>query len=133
MTQEPLNIRSTPDDRQQAVAACIREVMSKNPGTSQEKATAICIDAANKAMGTRESTERPQQRQGILVDENYAAEIIGGLISLLVLILIMYIRMLSNTLSTWRDEMRRDQGDQWSHITKIEVEVGKLQERTAGD
>ena len=62
MTQEPLNIRSTPDDRQQAVAACIREVMSKNPGTSQEKATAICIDAANKAMGTRESTERPQQR-----------------------------------------------------------------------
>ena len=67
------------------------------------------------------------------MDENYAAEIIGGLISLLVLILIMYIRMLSNTLSTWRDEMRRDQGDQWSHITKIEVEVGKLQERTAGD
>ncbi len=60
MTQEDLNIRSTPDDRQQAVAACIKEVMAKNPGTSQDKATSICIDAANKAMGTRESIERPR-------------------------------------------------------------------------
>lgn len=56
MTTENLDIRSDQDSRAQAIAACVQEVMQKNPGTDQERATAICIDAANKAMGTREST-----------------------------------------------------------------------------
>ena len=56
MTNQNLDIRSDQNARQEAVAACVQEVMKENPGIDQEKATAICIDAANKAMGTREST-----------------------------------------------------------------------------
>ena len=52
-----LRITSTPEQRDEAVAACAQQVMSDQPGISKEQATAICIDKANKAMGTRQPLE----------------------------------------------------------------------------
>ena len=65
--------------------------------------------------------------------EEYIAEIIGVLISSLVAVLIMYVRSLANNFSTWSKKMEKDQGNQWSHINKNSVDIGRLQGPTGGD
>jgi len=50
---EQLTVTSTSDDRSAAVSNCISQIQDESPGISNEKARAICIDRANKAMGTK--------------------------------------------------------------------------------
>lgn len=60
MTTDNLGIRSSQNDRTQAVSDCVKELLTKNPGIDQAQATSMCIDAANKRMGTKEPLERPR-------------------------------------------------------------------------
>ncbi len=50
---ESLTITSDKTARQQAVSACVAQLVGE--GTSQEQAVAICINQADKAMGTKEA------------------------------------------------------------------------------
>ena len=48
-----LTITSSREARQQAVSACVAQLVGE--GTDREQAVQICRDEANKAMGTKEA------------------------------------------------------------------------------
>lgn len=52
---ESLRITSSQQERNVAVSSCIQQLLAENPGMDQKQAVAICIDKANKSMGTKES------------------------------------------------------------------------------
>lgn len=51
---EQLRIDASQQERGAAISSCISQILEERPGISQEQATAICIDQANRSMGTRE-------------------------------------------------------------------------------
>jgi hypothetical protein len=50
---ENLRIDSDTDERAQAISDCISQISAERPDIKGEQAQAICIDQANKSMGTR--------------------------------------------------------------------------------
>lgn len=50
-----LRIDSSGEERSKAISDCISQLHDEQPGVADDKAQAICIDQANKAMGTRAS------------------------------------------------------------------------------
>lgn len=62
---DDINIRSNPEQRSQAIAACIQRVMESDPNIPQDQARDICIDQADKSMGTRESLANSRRQPNV--------------------------------------------------------------------
>ncbi len=53
---DELEITSSQSDRRTAMSSCVNQLI--NQGRSREQAESECIDAADKAMGTKEANRR---------------------------------------------------------------------------
>lgn len=54
---EGLRIASSSQERNSAIGNCISQIMSEQPGINRDRAIAMCISMADRAMGTRESSQ----------------------------------------------------------------------------